>query len=415
MSTVPTPSRSAETFEQAGPALLKRLRSAFAELIQASGAQPNPKSVADVFSIDRKLAWKLCHLADTDGTDLGRFVPGRVALKLVLTAAARLRISPSLQVRVREAVEEFHDLIDRHAGDRSTLEVLLAGQSDRASPSAAAAAVIDLQTRRNAFRANSGIWGICARTQFRSEIFVPSPGDKKRLDSISVRGFLGLCRLRGDGHWTLFRTAVIDDKLSPTAGVPRPLFAPTGTTAIPIVEPFSSDPLPPLSLRPVGSMPGWTDLLLGPGPVGLSSETDIVVADRLTAPVLRYSSEPPAKGSIAMRVRTPVETLIQDLIIERGIYPKFKPECCILDDLDSTASTPEARRLPVPVEIIHAGTLPEAAALPAIPRYRSLLRKVLSQAGLTDRTFDVYRVVLQYPVVPSAVLVQFPISPPSGE
>lgn len=503
-------------FEREGLTILHALCQVVAEIVKQVGSDGTPKDLSQRLSLDRKLAWKISNLAKSQRGDAGRFVPGPRAIELFLSAAKKSGVSAALTERAEETSTAFRKLIDRYAGDRSSLDVLLSQSSDMDGGG------IDRETRRTAFRANAAVWGLRARVLFHTQILSRSTLDPMKVDSVCLHGLVGLQRMRPDEHFLLCSTAwsftggmtggmtVADGGADkghwhaagngnghhetghgenghlgnghhgnghgsnghngnghngnghagnghhaaehtghamshgngngngnghgnghgqgqvyggpkwsgvPTmeggsgdgAGWARPLdLEAAASLGLPVLKDFTTTPRSSLTMVPTPDHQGFVDLFLSPGPVGVSETSDLVVAQRTTAaalPVFGKLGSPDM--TVGVRVRTPAELMVHDVIVERGLFEGgLTAEAFVLGDLDHTAGGPNGRVLPMSVSVSLVGALPEAAAETPIPKYRSILRKVFKLAKLTGRTFDVYRVKVEYPVVPSAVVVR---------
>src|SRR6185436_18897639 len=129
--------------------------------------------VAGFLRLDKNLAWKVARLAQSDdAVEAVRHLPGPAGVKRVLDAFAQAGAGPAEINAVRQAVARFDHMVGRHAGDRATLELLLAsggreqldGQRLEAS-------------RKLAFQGNSATFGVQARVRFGLQILAPSASD----------------------------------------------------------------------------------------------------------------------------------------------------------------------------------------------------------------------------------------------
>lgn len=404
----PSPPSLLPDFEREGPRVLQSLCSALTEIVRALNSDGTPKDLTTRLGIDRKLAWKISNLARSPRSDVGRYVPGEQAITVFLAAAQARGVPAELTARAASAAAAFRDLIHRHAGDRTSLDVLLS--QSPTSESSEQQGGLDLETRRSAYRANAAIWGIRAQILFRTEILTASAADPDRLDTVSVRGLIGVQRIRSDGNWMIFRVGKIGSAVVTPQGAAEPLdLAGYQATGVPVLADFTSQPLPTLKTAPAPNMQGWIDLLLGPGPVGIAGDSNIVIADCQRATVSRRGVGPEPTGLIGVLIRTPVETIVQDLVVQKGVLGTLDPQAHVFGDLDGSASGPNPERLPISLSVTALGDLPDAARDNPVPRYRSLMRKVLKLANLTHLQFEVFRVRLEYPIVPSAMVTKFPL------
>ena len=65
--------------------------------------------------------------------------------------------------------------------------------------------------------------------------------------------------------------------------------------------------------------------------------------------------------------------------------------------------------------IVYLGKGPSVLHTPEVPRYAEMVQYALDRSGWNASNFDVYRCRVEYPVMPSSVVVQFelPLKPAS--
>lgn len=405
--------------ERDGPRILSDLRASLAAVVASvPGAGGRPVDLAETFGIDRKLAWKISNVISGSGPDpITRYVPGPSGITLFLEAAARLGVKRAARARVEDAASQFRALIREHAGDRGSLDVLLTGLGDDA---ATGPVEIDLATRRAAFRCASAIWGARARLQFRTEIFRISRHDPARFDSATIRGMVGLQHMRAGHPWTLFRGGWVDDDGSPrpasSAGPAqrRPVDPePFRRTGVPLLPEFCSPKHPPISRVPAAGSKGagLADDVLEPGPVGSAGEVTVVTADTLARIAPRFHTPKDPLGHVPTMASTPSQLLVSDIIVERGALDLHQATAAVLGDLNGLNAAPGLiPRLPCPLEM-RVLTAPGRSewSLREFACYSAVVDRVLRALGWADAEYDVLRVRVEFPILPSALLISLPL------
>src|SRR5262245_44970872 len=148
-------------FENQCRASVDRLRSALIELYDSIGADPGkPQDVSRSLRVNKTLAWNVARLLQAeDSLAAVPHVPGASSLEKVIQASARNGADAETVAKAREAVADFRRMISAHAGDRPTLDLIIDGARSAKSP-------LEL-SRKLAFRGNSGLYGVQARTQLQ--------------------------------------------------------------------------------------------------------------------------------------------------------------------------------------------------------------------------------------------------------
>src|SRR5262245_31495699 len=186
-------------FENACRARVGQLRTAFIELYDSIGADPgSPQDVARKLRLNKTLTWNVARLlAAADELSAVSHVPGSSSLEKVIQATARHGADSQIVARARDAVRDFHSMIQAHAGDRATLDLIIDSSGDEANGR------LEL-SRKLAFRGNSGLYGVQARTRVVCHFLAPNEIDSDRLDMATVSGYVGFRRLRSDVRWPIF-------------------------------------------------------------------------------------------------------------------------------------------------------------------------------------------------------------------
>src|SRR5262245_36636918 len=223
----------------------QELRGSLTELLGEVGLDSNrAQTLSKKLRLDKSLAWKIATIVKSgESGPTIRNLPGSAAFEIFLAAARQAGApAPSLK-RAESAYQAIQNVIQRHTGDRPTLELVM-----DAMPAGRSSGGL-LLSRKLAFRGNSGIWGVQAKTRFFTAVLAPSADDPQMLDTTNIGGWVDFRRLRADSRWALFRVQVFD-----TAKELGPLYLPIDPQE-PLDGPmllrdFCSASLPPIQAVP---------------------------------------------------------------------------------------------------------------------------------------------------------------------
>ncbi len=395
------------SLEEDAKRVLLKTRNTFAAILEAvPGLEPRAQEVSEALAISRKLGWQIAKVVyETDPLLVARYVPARGGMKTFLNGAARRNVPARLIESAAAAVQEFERLIDVHADDRASLEMMLSACASRS----------DEQTngawRKAAFMGNSYIWGVRAKTQLKAHFLHPGT-ERGRMDIASLRGFVGLRRMRPNVPWVVARARCTDDD----GEVRRPFAAePLDTAdagaessdAVPLLRKFCSKPLP--RFRRTIRQHGFVEDELVEGPVGNTAAITCITGEVSRGVASYYRSENNECGAVVARMRTPCEALVFDQLVHEDLFGRISPELIIYSQLTGGPSIPfpgmERDRLPVSEPVEYLGKGPSVVYTPHVPRYAEMVQHVFDQLGLDGERFDVYRVVLLYPPIPTSVVM----------
>jgi hypothetical protein len=396
------------SFERQAEQVLRGVRNAFAELIEAlPGQVGRPSELEKALGIDKKLGWRIFKLAHgSDPFAAAQHVPGTAGVRIFLDAAARQGVSAELTRAVTAAVESFEHLVDLHAGDRASFDMMVSGFARRGRHRG------DLAHRKAAFRANSYLWGVQAKTQLKADFLHPSdePG---QFDIGSVRGFVGFRRIRANVPWVIARARCTDDDGTlRTSFVREPLDPPAGGTddgpIVPLLREFCTQPLP--EFRRVQGPHGFVEDELVEGPVGNTGAINCIIGEVARRVASYYRDEHNRYGDMTARMRTPCEVLLFDQFVHEDLFGRISPELHVYSDLRGGPEIPrhqrERDRLPAWEQVEYLGKGPTVIRTPDVPGYAEMARYALGRLGWDGERFDVYRIRLLYPVIPSTVVMR---------
>jgi hypothetical protein len=267
--------------------------------------------------------------------------------------------------------------------------------------------------REKAFLGNSFIWGAQAKTQVSMSILHPSASRPGWIDIAQVRGLIGLRRTRPNVHWLVNQSVVIDDREAVETDLTR---TPLDETAardmggVPIIPPFCSDPLPQLRRRPLDR--GLINDELLPAPVGFQGQQNVVTGEVIRNLAPAHATHKNKRAHFGAVARTPTETFLLDHFVHRDLFPGVERELCVFGELNSPVTLDDDDLLPVSETIVPRGRGLGVARTPAVPGYLDLLRWVFAALGWNAADFDLHRVQLAYPPVPSSVMIRHPLPEP---
>lgn len=387
--------------------ILAELRERLAAVLEPAlkGIEPGATDWARALSIDTKLAWKLTHLLDPNG-DLEslQFVPGRQAFDQILVAAERAGAKRDGSDAARLTFERYETLVRTHAGSRKAFDVLVTSQHPRGTSRA------EVNLRRSAVEANASLLGVKANAQVAVYGFAPSE-DGDHIDVLGVRKIEGMERMRPNVNWRIARSFKTAEDGTPLPGGPTPLSpaaGPKSLMGLAVVPEFSSSPLP--TLARVETAPSTVEFELRGGEVGASARFDLTTAEVFRPGDSRYED---ANGDRRTRVfagvRVPCDLLYVDLIVHHQLFESTCPEVAVVSTLHTGMALEyrEPDKLPIEPEFVPLGRGLGKVEDRERDRHAELVRWALHEAGWDGSEFDVFRLKLAYPPLPSAVALDW--------
>lgn len=415
-SHVPIDVASAD-FPTAAAAVAGSLRLAMAELLDELPESPRTgNEVSRLLDIDINLAWKVLILArPTSADDAGaaslRRVPGTGGIRILLQAAARVGIAEATLTRLSQAFTEYQRLIEKHAGDRASLDSLLIHASGTPSGE-------DLSVRRAAFRATSSIVGVQAETQLATYLFWPErdAGGNPSSAAAILRGLVGFSRLRADVSWIIGKGRRTDEH-GQAYGQPRLAPVDPETAAhcggVPLVRLLSRGDIPPVerSYLPDGTS---IDRILG-GPVGKGSRFTYFLAETIRPGLAQPGDPNHPVLKLATSSHTPTGLQIVDVLLHRDLPPMGAIRVGLASELGgiSAAFTPDSQRLTIhgAHQFESHGSNIAGMTVPGLPKYGHALGDLCARLGVRLADFQAFRVKVAYPPVPCAVLFERDMNP----
>lgn len=380
------------------------LRRSIVNLVVAMGADPtSPQEMSRRFGLDKSMTWKMSKLIRADRLLAAvPHVPGGMGIRIICDSLRAAGAPEQLLEDLDHARSEFERVVEVHAGDRGTLELM-------ADSTAFSEAVEKLeQSRKLAFQGNIGIWGIRARIRTNTVVLTPTPGNPEQAEMAVVGGMVDCCRLRGNSRWPLFRLRphIKDGQPIPPAMRARPLTPGSGDAWI--LSSFCSSPLPTIRRNDDGRA---LTLELGEGPVGKTGSFTFFFGTSVAGLPL-YRDQEYLWSDHSASILTPVETLIFDVFVHRDL-PLAAPGLAVFAGITPDPNRPNdlnpADRLPVGERVVSLGQLPGSAHTPESAIYGDLVKWIFTLRGWAPNDFRGYRVEMKYPAMPSNVVMRFPL------
>ncbi len=398
------PERLDGAFETNAVRVLNELRGAFLGLIEGlPGGVVRAADLEKALGVSRTLGWRIHRIATAaDPLEAGLRVPGSSAVYHALQRARIAGVSDDRIRRAEEAMLAFESLVERHAGDRAGFETMLGSVAGGSND------VIDLKTRRQAFRANSQIWGFQVKTYLRCSILLPGAAPDL-LDLIHIVGMRDVRRLRAGVSLPLMGQRITDnrgERLQSEGGSARSLKDGGGPI---LLREFCSQPLPEIESRVER---GSTLTLLRDTPLGNAGVRTVFLASMSRGYCWNLPEETVKQHSAAVMISKPMEMLMMDLLIHRDLFGPLSPRVRVFGSLNHLGVTEPSEfsdddELPVRPTVQATGAGIGSIGTPHIPRYREMVDTVLGGIGWDPESFDLYRCTLEYPLLNTTVDARF--------
>jgi hypothetical protein len=404
MSPIATPNST--PFLAEGSSAVHRLRRALAELLTSVGADPSePQELARRFKLDKTLTWRISRvIREEDAWEAVGHIPGRPSIKALIEKLELSGAPAKSAEAVRDAMDAFERFVSIHSGDRETLEIMV-GVGNRPS----AAKRMEL-FRKQGFQANSAAWGVQARVQFSCHIMMPS-ADQGMVDLVSVVGLVDLRRLRPNVPWAIALAQAWEDQTPEIDARPEPLLPEEMVDGVPLIPEFCSKPLP--SLRTKTSPGGTKRFEITDGILGYTGAATLVLGWRWARTASIYESFPNDTGEHGTNLSTPVEMMIQDLLVHRSLTFALNPSAAVYSTLPGGPrypdEGPDVGRMPMPEEVVGLGGQPPNMTTIEVPRYQELVEFTLARLGRSADEFHGFRHRVRYPTIPTVAVLRHPL------
>jgi hypothetical protein len=397
----------ASGFESEAARVLKQLRTALLEVVNAvPGPKAKPAELQRSLSIDFKLSWRVLKVLSAHGPlAAGPHVPGPGAVRTFLSAAKKAGVNHRLVNAARLAAADFDNLVASHAGDRMVFDSMISALAETQD-----ARQITMQHRRAAFRAQSHILGLQSHVQLKCVIVQPAQ-DPNRVDLVRITGLLSLRQLRPNAPLIVPRISLVnDDGGSLRDGIREPLDPDAGLVdGVALLRDFCSQPPPRFLPGPSELDPEFGELV-SQG-LGRGAAITFFGGHLVRSAVPRYREDGNPIGANFVRVRIPSEVLFIDLLIREDTYGPLAPfsraRAEHFGELPHLRVLDEAQELEPREPVARLGKGCSVLYTPDVPGYADLGRYVFQRLGADPERFDVYRLRVEYPLLPSTVAMAF--------
>lgn len=393
-------------FEEHVKSAIHQLRGAVAELVASMGADPgHPQEMSRILSLKLNLTWKIAKLlSEPDPYAAIPFIPGKQGLNIFLSTLKKDGASDKSLAAVRQAVKEFDRMVEIHAGDRKTLEMMLGNLTRDGGQQR------DEQHRKLAYLGNSATFGVQAKAQVIVNIIAPSKVSDK-VDLAWVTGLVDFRRLRYNIPWAVAMARKFEtegDGLD--VGTIEPLDPNlNGKDCVPLLPEFCSQPLPEVRQVPVSS-----DMLryeIEEGSVGNTAAVTCMVGLFGRAFVTRYKYGTNTLGEHIARLGTPVEYLIHDLYVHDDLSYAFSPDISFYNQLPCAPEYPVSGRdqglLPVHEKVVELGQGLSGILTSEFPDYKPMIKSVYDRLNWKASEFHGFRFKMRYPPIPSLAVLRY--------
>ncbi|MCX5640050.1 MAG: hypothetical protein NT059_04440 [Planctomycetota bacterium] len=398
--TVGTDSGSG-TFEEAAAHALERLRSATAATIKSAGAHDlNSLALSRKLGIDKSLSWRMVRFVEAaNAFSASDHLPGDAGLRIFARAIRASGAAANPLAEFDAAIDELEGVVARHAGNRTAFRALLTHCTELPHADNRAAGL-----RRGAHEANAALWGIQAHTRLMMAFL--TAGEGGTVDVALVSGFLGLRRSRRDLSWPVARRRVLGHEGRSRDGLALPLDPSVAMDAAPMLSEYST--IRGESLRPVGTDHGfWYEL--PEGDIGLSGAVNCVFGERLPSagPVLKNGEVEDAE--VMIRVDLPVEHLLLEVFVDQKIpisgTPRLSQFNLLTGGSGENSPDRERARMPIADQVQELRSDPRTWSTPVAPRHWEMVNDCMHWMSRRPADFRVYRVSMQWPLIPTAIVV----------
>jgi hypothetical protein len=401
MTSAETTALAEPPFSEAASAAVSDLQRACAVLLSAvGGGVSRAVDLERGLGLDKRLAWQVFRLARaSEPLSEAANIPVSTSMRRLLAAAAKASVRADAISGVAAAFDRFEKFVGEHAGGRAEFVSTTRGLGHGADARA------ELNLRKALFRGNAEVWGVQAALLARTLIFHPSlSGPKGVQDSILIRGDVGLRRLRPGAPLTINAFERLDNEPvsagAPTGdgvdwpGAPPPESRRIGTFEV--LREFSTDPLPEMNSTKNEDGSFETELIFPP-----SGRKGAITLYAFQHTVGACSGEQ-SQNSSCFLVREPAEALMDEILVPTGWGDHGTARALVYGSRAMPERVGERRPkdlLPQRETAAHLGAFETSPPITGSPRHSEAVASVLRRVGWMGTKFDVYRCVVQYPIL----------------
>jgi len=396
----------ADTIEVVGLA-----RDAYARIIEKKC--PGSKAVTPVsaaFGIHRKLAWQLIKVAYADDPFVAaKHMPTSKGIEVWMRAVESTGIESDLIESIRHAGDRFASLIQRHASSKSEFDMLLESSVAMGDQRA------EERWRQQAYEGNAFTWGAHCKVLLALAVLMPSEDREDYFHVAQIRGLMGFRQTRPDVRWVVNQSVAVDDDAQHAAAMQRVALDPQAAAKfnnVPVLPEFCSDPMPQLERTKTHDGLMQDEFLSSQ--VGLQGERTLVTGELLRNIAPTYARPNDKTAHFGTAVRTPAEMLHFDLLVRAGLFGDVRRELRVFSDIASSISFRDSDALSVSDTITPLGRGLSLVQAPDLPGYQDLVNSVMHRLKLDPAEYELYRIRMAFPPVPTTVMMSHELLPLEG-
>lgn len=366
-----------------------------------------PQDMARQLGLNKNLTWKISRIVcEADPYAAIPHIPGKSGFNILVKSLQKAGVNSKVTHQVLNTVREFEQMVELHAGDRATFEMMLGNLTNDGEQQRSEA------HRKLSFMGNSATWGVQAHVQLTTNFIAPNP-DGDRVDLAWISGLSEFRRLRHDVVWAMAsaRKAVDDGSLLPL-GFIEPIDADYAKKHnVPLMSEHCSDPMP--EIKTVSGPESMLRFELLEGPVGNTAAVTCLIGLFGRNFVTRYRNQEPndTVGEHLARLNTPVEVMIHDLFVHKNLEYAFSPKVAVYSQLAGgpiSSMTDRGHELrPVHEKVVELGMGTSGVVIPEMPNYRGLLQSVYDRLDWDAGEFHGFRFRMRYPPIPSLAALYY--------
>jgi hypothetical protein len=361
-----------------------------------------PADLERLLKVDQPLASRVWRLAATrEPAKAVALLPTVNQLLGTVVAAEKAGVNPARAAQARRVIARLNDFVRTHTGNVAQFEAMMV---QTAGGDGSASEVLRLKHRRTAFKSNSQVWGVHARTTAHCCIFSDcAEGGYESV--VVVRGHSGFQSLRPDAPLEI-RTRFRFEPGEKDAPKSDPTL-PVGVELQPLVlvPGFGVGPAP--QIETVEDPGGYQMTRVRLPAIGRSNAATFFV-ERVARDTMKRDGPVPV-FALLTQVTVPTELVQLDL----WVPAKWSDPSTIVAGTFACRHTPESSRLCRDSDRIEMNARAEYLGghitpppSPDIARWSEVVSHVLGKHGLARRKFDVYRYRVSYPILHSVMRIK---------
>jgi len=371
-------------------------------ITSAVGEHPRPVELSRTCGVSKDISYRVLKATGArDPLVAAHWMPGPAPIRELLRGAKRQGVTEEVLGTAERALSEFDSVVRSEAGDRTGLDVMLAGWIPEVRDK------VQVLGKQAIFRGMSHIRGVSLQVFFEAAIILPSE-DPARCDGVSLCIFDGLRRARPDAKVHIPMR---------TLNAPFGCVGPLRLDGNP-VESFgdicltSYSTVRPDQVTEVRCADSIIYSLAGAG-LGLRSTKTLATADRWNGCLSRYSpTDPPTRSGPFCEVLLPTRLLVFDVFVHESIFPGEEPRLDLFDSiLQGTGVDHAAAREVATINLseswISIGRGLGGVRVPEVPDVVDATREVFERSGADPDEFRGYRCRIEYPPYGTRITMSF--------